>query len=24
MKLSDLGDIDQLMDVATYQTFVGH
>ncbi|WP_395768161.1 glycine cleavage system protein GcvH [Aquirufa sp.] len=24
MKLSDLSDIDQLMDVATYQTFVGH
>jgi glycine cleavage system H protein len=24
MKVSDLGDIDQLMDVATYQTFVGH
>ena len=24
MKPSDLGDIDQLMDVATYQAFVGH
>jgi glycine cleavage system H protein len=24
MKLSDVGDIDQLMDVATYQAFVGH
>jgi glycine cleavage system H protein len=24
MKLSDLSDIDQLMDVVTYQTFVGH
>lgn len=24
MKPSDLGDVDQLMDVATYQAFVGH